>query len=507
MFKLIYNFKMPNKEEILKKLLKNLLDERLKRLEKRNTEQLKDLKLEKDSYNKQGILLKKLCSVKIEPKKTLKKNMSQDKLRNRGRTPNLFKSRRKNSLNVEDKKPKRSKTPNMIIRKKKPEPKEKEKEKNEKLRKSKTPFKMTVKRGHNNTTKIPSYMAGTSSNMSKNRKLNDKNNLTMKKAITPDAKNRNKNVKKKSIGKSTNNDNNVKLIDIKIEDMKEYVDMEEKKPKVEEKKEEIDKEKEKEKINFELLIGNNKIINTLSSFLDELSQFNFLSCNKKLSKYLYEKLKTSLEEFKTKNNITPSSTIQDQINSLKLKYKSDDFNAEVPKFALSKGTVKAIDLLNDDTYNKVFRKKELDPPLDKIILVYRIFFKLLKDNTICKIHDDKLFWLEASEYILNNNNGKTGDFFKESINNFDFSSKNIYEIKKIAYGHLDKIKPSVYSKICSTTGLIIFLIKDAFEFIGILNNSIKNIPSLLLKYLEYIKDIESKIENYIEFIKKTNGNI
>ena len=116
--------------------------------------------------------------------------MNHDKLRNRDRTPNLFKSRRKNSLNVEDKKPKRSKTPNMIIRKKKPElkEKEKEKEKNEKLRKSKTPFKMTVKRIHNNTTKIPSYMAGTSSNMNKNRKFNDKNNLTMKKAITPDAK-------------------------------------------------------------------------------------------------------------------------------------------------------------------------------------------------------------------------------------------------------------------------------------------------------------------------------
>ena len=35
------------KEEILKKLLKNLLEERLSRLEKRNNEQTKDIKLEK----------------------------------------------------------------------------------------------------------------------------------------------------------------------------------------------------------------------------------------------------------------------------------------------------------------------------------------------------------------------------------------------------------------------------------------------------------------------------
>jgi hypothetical protein len=57
------------KEEILKKLLNNLLEERLSRLEKRNNEQTKDIKLEKDAYNKQELLVKKLCSIKIEPKK------------------------------------------------------------------------------------------------------------------------------------------------------------------------------------------------------------------------------------------------------------------------------------------------------------------------------------------------------------------------------------------------------------------------------------------------------
>ena len=51
--------KMKKKEEILQNLLKNLLDTRLKRLEKRNIEQIKDIKLEKESYNKQGVLLKK----------------------------------------------------------------------------------------------------------------------------------------------------------------------------------------------------------------------------------------------------------------------------------------------------------------------------------------------------------------------------------------------------------------------------------------------------------------
>jgi len=67
------------KEEILKKLLKNLLEERLSRLEKRNNEQTKDIKLEKDSYNKQELLVIKLCSIKIEQKKLNQKKNNNER--------------------------------------------------------------------------------------------------------------------------------------------------------------------------------------------------------------------------------------------------------------------------------------------------------------------------------------------------------------------------------------------------------------------------------------------
>ena len=254
-------------------------------------------------------------------------------------------------------------------------------------------------------------------------------------------------------------------------------------------------------------MDNNKLINIISSFLDDSSQYNLFSCNKKISKYLYEKLITNLEILKSKNNITSSSTIQDQINSLKLKFSNEVLNTVPPQFSLSKSTIKAIELLNEDKYNKIFNEKELSPPLNEILFVYRIFFQLLKVNSIYQIKDDNLFWMEASEYILKNNNGKTGEFFKDSINNFDFSIKNIYEIKKIVSGNEDKIKPTVFSKICATTGLIIFLIKDTLEYIGIIHNIKKNIPNLLLKYLEFIGEIQNKIDNYKNYIKKINNNI
>ena len=483
---------MSTKEEIIKKLLKNILDDRLKRLERREMEQRKDLKLAKDAYHKQGILVKKLCSVKIEIKKPVKRNRTVDKL-SRRREPNTV-SRR--NLPIFDKdKNKRSKTPNIIMRKKKTEPKEK----NENARKSKTPLK-SIKKGHNsNTTKIPSNMGGTSSNLNKNKKFGNKTNLKSKRSITPDAKIKSKTNNGKKLVKSTNvnHDKDLKLIDIKPEDMNEYVPIEEKKS---------EKEKEEVKIPlFELLIDNNKIINNLSLFMDEGTQYNFFSCNKKLTKYLNEKLMTSIETLKSKNNISSSSTIQDQINAIKLKYKKEELTTE-PEFSLSRATVKAIEMLNSDVYNKIFRNKEDYPTLFEIILIYRIFFQLLKDSNLNSIKDDKLFWAEVSDYILKNNNGSTGEFFKNSIKNFDFSAKNLYEVKKLVSGHEDKIKPSAVSKICQTTGLIIFMIKDTLEYVGIIDSK-KSVPALKLKVLEYIGELQTKIESYIENIRKINNRV
>ena len=520
---------MINKEEILKKLLKDLLEQRINRLEKRNIEQMKDIKLEKESYNKQGLLLKKLCSIKIEPKNNMKKNnTNRFSGRSRDKTPTNFRTKMKNSKNDNDndKKMIRSKTPNIVMTRKNKESKKNEKKDN--INKSKMSIKTIKNAKTSNNIKKISNMDRTKTNLNRNKKVIDNKNNIARKAKTPDIRQKNNSSRTKISTKSNNinnnknkikkEENNLKLIDIKVDDMKEFIETEEKKSKPEEvekkeditieEKEEIKEKKEEKKICcFEPLMDNNKLINIISAFLDDSSQYNLFSCNKKLSKYLYEKLITNLELLKSNNNITSSSTIQDQINSLKLKYTNEVLNEEPPKFSLSKGTIKAIELLNEDNYNKIFNEKELNQPLNEILFVYRIFFQLLKVNNIYQIKDDKLFWMEASEYILKNNNGKTGEFFKDSINNFDFSIKNIYEVKKIVSGNEDKIKPTVFSKICSTTGLVIFLIKDSLEYIGVIHNIKKNIPFFSLKYLEFIGDLQNKIEKYKNYIKTINNNI
>ena len=130
----------------------------------------------------------------------------------------------------------------------------------------------------------------------------------------------------------------------------------------------------------------------------------------------------------------------------------------------------------------------------------------MKDNDIKNIKDQKLFWIKASDYILNNSNGKAGDFFKDSADNFDFSEKNIYEAKRLVNGKEDQLKPANFTKICATTGLVIFLIKDTLEYCGAILSLKKNVPSLCLRYLEYIGVLQSKMKNYIENIREWREN-
>ena len=510
------------KEEILKKLLKNLLEERLSRLEKRNNEQTKDIILEKDAYNKQELLVKKLCSIKIEPKKlNQKKNNNErntgyrdrNKDRIRDKTPNNLRIHKRNN-SIKKQIGIRSMTPDVGLRKKRVEKKDN----------TKTDVKV-IKRPAKNNNKIPSYMMNTSSNANKsrisnrNRNNNNEREKISIKARTPDIKKRTKNNKKK-INKVNNNiETNLKLIDLKIEDMKEHIPNQErisekvKEQKIEIKqeeteniKEEIKEEIKEQEINFDKLIED-KIIESISSFLDKETRYNFYSCNKKLIKYIKNKLDDTLAILEITNNISESQTIQDQINSLKLKYEGEQFEKEPPKFVLSKSTVKAIEFLNKEEKTKLFYNKELLPPLDNAIFIYKIFFQFLKDNDVKDIKNDHLFWIKASDYIIEKSDGKVGDFFKNAVDNFEFTAKNIFEVKKIINGKEDQLKPASFSKICPTTGLIVFLIKDTLEYCGIILSLKKNIPSICLKYLEYIKEMQDKLKNYIENIREWSNSI
>ena len=248
----------------------------------------------------------------------------------------------------------------------------------------------------------------------------------------------------------------------------------------------------------------NEIALLICSFLEQNSKINFLSCSKYLLNQRAYVIDNIYHNILNLHKIDYTNSIEDQINNIKSKYAQEDIDSQNNEFSLSQGSTKAIQLLNDDNYNKIFRTKKLDPPLNEILLVYRIFFQLIGKEELVNIESDKKFWQKARTYILSNNNDETGSFFEKCIPEFDFSPRNIYKIKKLINGKEDKLKPLIYENICKTTGLVIFIIKDSLEYCGVIINNKKTKPKILINYLEYLKGKINKAKEYIDKMKYIN---
>lgn len=70
---------------------------------------------------------------------------------------------------------------------------------------------------------------------------------------------------------------------------------------------------------------------------------------------------------------------------------------------------------------------------------------------------------------------------------------------------INKINPTYFSKLCSTTSLFIFLLKDALEYSGIIIVEKKSqLPKIYNNYNYFLDNIEiklSKLEFHIAYIE------
>jgi hypothetical protein len=211
-------------------------------------------------------------------------------------------------------------------------------------------------------------------------------------------------------------------------------------------------------------------------------------------------IKELYQNFKNINKISESEQISDKIRKIKLKYTNEQLSTE-KNFEISLSTSRALELLNEDLYKKIFKEKLISPK-NEIIMIYRIFFILINEKEITNTIDDTEFFKKISDYFLNkNNNFKLGELFKEKLKQFDVSPENIYKIKKITFNNIEKINSKYYSKICGTTSLVAFMIKDIAEFCGVIEDDKKNNPYILLKYYEYCQNVENKVNQFIQKLK------
>lgn len=251
--------------------------------------------------------------------------------------------------------------------------------------------------------------------------------------------------------------------------------------------------------------------NTLKSTISELETINY---EKNFDEKLYKKISDylSLIDLIQFKNISrnfnklffvyiSNKLKEDKIFFINKKKKLDENdipeNLSFKDFVISKGSTKAIKLLNEPSLNHLFYE---DTPADNgRLIIYRIFFQLI-NHPYKYIPKDKKeeFWQKCKNYFSNEIKGKTGELLQKTLDDkmIDIEGDNLYKLYKLVENDLDKVYPTYYSKICGTTGLFCFFIKDILDFVGISNDEKINSKA----YWTYTKIIDS-LENKINHIK------
>lgn len=365
------------------------------------------------------------------------------------------------------------------------------------LSKTVNPFKADEDTGEKKKTLVKSKTAK-SLKSKKNDLTEDKSLLNQSSSST---KKKTGSIKKKSVKESIKNISIKKEVEkSEKEDIK--TETKDEKPKEEPKKEEKPIERKPVEYYIKTYSGE-KWFDIIYSFLNSKDKL-YLSSSTKAFKSQYLSIIKSYETSIIETiELSEGQTVDDKINEFKQKYKtSEEENKEYPEFQMTKGAIRAIELLNNEKYNQLFKKNILDPKLNEIIVIYRLLFRLLNQHEICQIEDDSEFWIKVCDYFNEKGVEKLGTYLVEAAKTFCFDDRNVYLISKLLVNKKTKMIPSHYSKICSSTGLIMFLIKDSLEYCGILFSEKKTPHNRVINTLLYEKGLLEKIKSIKEFLEK-----
>ena len=98
-----------------------------------------------------------------------------------------------------------------------------------------------------------------------------------------------------------------------------------------------------------------------------------------------------------------------------------------------------------------------------------MYFQLLnKEKDIINTKNDNEFWDKVKKYF--SEKGKIGILLEQQFKELDFSNENMLSLNNLCEGKTNKLTLVYYSKLCPTTGLFVFVVKDALEYIGILED-------------------------------------
>ena len=228
-------------------------------------------------------------------------------------------------------------------------------------------------------------------------------------------------------------------------------------------------------------------------FLNLKDMTNLMCANKNFNRIVKQNIISTLEHEKRE--------YQSKVTEMENDPNIDKTTKEEYIFKASKGTNKATDLLNNPLLNKIFTdKKEL--PTNDIYRVFNIYFQLINHPLKNEVYDKKMFWAKCCDYFLVTHKGKTGDLLRRNIDDdLILTYENAYKITHLIGEHISKITPAYFSKLCGTTGLFVFLIKDVLDYFGISGES-EFSTRTYWTYKEVIQIIERKIDK-VKIMKST----
>ena len=329
------------------------------------------------------------------------------------------------------------------------------------------------------------------------------NKPTLKKANAGDDN------KKKEIEEMQKMVNNIKIQnkDNENEENDKENEKEENKEEIEEPKEEEPKEEIKVELpppTLSTCQQNGILEKNIIPFLTKKEQIILFSCNRDFAPLAIGLLKDKLSSLKKVCDVFIGQTMDDKINSLEAKYSQEELNAPLKNFELSRGCSKAMGLLDEELYLRVFFRAPPEKTLEEIVIVYKLFCQLLNKEDFVEIKDDKIFWEKFSKFILENKGDKLSVFCNKCVTEFNFDNKNILKLKEMSKNKADKLKPAYFGKICGTTGLFVFLIKDTLEYCGAIEDKKTQGNRIKSNYI-YQKSLFDDLNKYIKFLQDLNN--
>ena len=235
-------------------------------------------------------------------------------------------------------------------------------------------------------------------------------------------------------------------------------------------------------------------------FLDFKDRIMFSGIHKGFKSERIYLLNTKREEAIASLELNERETVTDRLNKFMTTYSKSEYEKPIGPFTMARNSATAILSIDKPAFNKIFQQKTLDIKLSEIYIVYRVLFILFGEQKIAEIVDDAEFWEKCIEYLNSKStNNKIGSFILEKSKSFDFSKNSIYLINKLLVGIKPNFTTAHFSKINGPTGLVMFIIRDALEYAGIIVAK-KTPKSRIYNNLVFYKNLIENLTNFIDYL-------